>query len=619
MQHFRRICLTLCVALLPALLGATPVSSQSLEELAYRNRGVLRLSTFATIGSVNKMLTTTEGRTRALERMRQCGVTKVYLDLMRSGQWAEYDNAIAIRDFFEPRGIEVSAGITTSPGEGFGVLAPDRNGYCWSRPETREDLRKLADWVGRGFDEVIVDDFFTSSCRCDICERARGGHDWESFHLARMSRVSQEDLIEPIRALNPDCRIIIKYPQWYDKFHEYGYDIARQVHLFDRVFAGTESRNPTTQRYGYVEPFEGFFNYSWIGSAAGEKMVGAWYDYGDITPDVFREQGYQSVLAGAKEIVLFCLAPLVDEVKSPNAETTRDFIDDGEVLFDLAQTVRNREKEGLHVYKPIGGRGSAGEYYLFDYLGMMGISIVARSNAPQADNVLFSLHAMRDADLPQIVRNLDRAGTSSLTITAGVLEAWAYEPELLEIFGYGTGDIQRETFTADVVQIGTDKESVPQPLEPRFRLTPRDAEAPVTAIAGDRSTPILTAKTSPHGGLRCVLNLSTFSQEDFDAIGEMFLAPAPHPFMSLPRSAVDTIRAHLESTAPRISLPVRCGRYRFWDGLEVWENFNDEPAEVRWDAANVGYATRSPEGPRRIQGITIPPRRFVIVQPAPRD
>ena len=620
-NRFLSVCLlTIGIPVFCDVAGAQPPGEvpPTLAELARQHSHSLRLSVFADTGSVMRVLATPEGRGRALDKIRECGVSKIYIDLMRSGRWIEEALAVEIRDFFLDNGIAVSAGITTSPGEGFGVLSSDRMGYDWSRPETRRDLRRVAELAARNFDEVIVDDFFTFHCFDESADRARGGRDWEDYHQARMARVARDDLVIPIKAINPNCRTIIKYPQWYDKFHEFGYDIVQHRDTFDAVFAGTESRNPQTRRFGYVEPFEGYFNYSWIRSTSPAKTEGAWYDYGDMTPDVFREQGYQSVLAGAREIVLFNLANVVADT-----EITDAFIRDGGSLFSLVRAIQDRTIQGLHVYKPIAGRGSAGEYYIFDYLGMMGCSIVANSQPPDADSVLFSLHSMKDPKLPDLVRELDRRGIGSLTITAGLLNAWANEPDLMAIFGYHPGGVEQreQAFTQIKSRMDADGdfrvENVPEEIEVRFHLAPREAVPMVVGVRSHESTPILTAVDSPHSGKRCVLNLSTFTQEGFDAIGEMFLAPSPHPFMRLPRRAVDSIRANLDHSLPALSMPIRCGRYSYTGGVEVWENFTDEPVDVTCVDAGVSYSQTAPAPVADTppgKKFTIPPRTFVIVE-----
>lgn len=83
------------------------------------------------------------------------------------------------------------------------------------------------------------------------------------------------------------------------------FEVVGEPKLFDGVWVGTETRGQFTQRFGFVQPYEGFINFRWISTLAGNKIGGAWFDHGDCTDNDFIEQAYQSVLAGAKELVIF--------------------------------------------------------------------------------------------------------------------------------------------------------------------------------------------------------------------------------------------------------------------------------------------------------------------------
>jgi hypothetical protein len=51
-----------------------------------------------------------------------------------------------------------------------------------------------------------------------------------------MAHLSRERIRAPARRVNPQVRLIIKYPQWYDRFHERGDDVIRQTADFDRIW-----------------------------------------------------------------------------------------------------------------------------------------------------------------------------------------------------------------------------------------------------------------------------------------------------------------------------------------------------------------------------------------------
>lgn len=54
-----------------------------------------------------------------------------------------------------------------------------------------------------------------------------------------MVQLSRHYIFEAARKVNPKVKIIIKYPQRYDGFHERGCDVARETSDFNRIWLGT--------------------------------------------------------------------------------------------------------------------------------------------------------------------------------------------------------------------------------------------------------------------------------------------------------------------------------------------------------------------------------------------
>ena len=148
-------------------------------------------------------------------------------------------------------------------------------------------------------------------------------------------------MIDPARAARPDIRMIIKFPQWYDRFHLFGYDPPRMAALFDQVWVGTEVRDPKTRRMGYVQPTEGYMNFRWLASVAGTKTTGAWFDHIECPANVFADQAFMSVLAGARELTLFRLGDLM-EGHPGDAVLARRMPE----LFELAAKVSGKQPHG---------------------------------------------------------------------------------------------------------------------------------------------------------------------------------------------------------------------------------------------------------------------------------
>jgi len=73
---------------------------------------------------------------------------------------------------------------------------------------------------------------------CDAARKAKtvkignqaypvAGDTWEAYRCELMARLSQDRLLAAAKRVNPQARLIIKYPQWYDQFHERGYEVLR--------------------------------------------------------------------------------------------------------------------------------------------------------------------------------------------------------------------------------------------------------------------------------------------------------------------------------------------------------------------------------------------------------
>ncbi len=535
----------------------------------------LDIETFAVVSDVEQHLNSNSGRNRATEVMKRMEIEKIYLDLLRDGHEPDWELIEECHRYFSERGIAVSVGITTSPGTGgWGVLEPNGNCFCYTNEKTQQDLERLSTRAAELFDEIIVDDFFMTFCTCPLCDKARAGRSWEEYRSTLMAYVGRSCVVEPVHRVNPHCRVIIKYPQWYDKFHEFGYNPKLEGADFDAVWVGTETRNPLTRRFGYVQQFEGFFNFSWIASFYPEKTYGAWYDHGDITPEVFVEQGYQSVLAGAKNLTLFHLGNLLEY-----GEVQKAFVDSIPALRTLADLRLGRTPIGVHAYKPLGGRGSAGEFYIFDYLGMLGIPVVPCHDFPErADTIFLSSHSLED---PHLIDNMERhfQRGGSVVATPVFLSALAEEEEVRTRFGLDTPPISAQACEATEFLVDDGRISTLTEVRLAHRIHPSaGTETPV--VLGNEKFPIFTERLTREGGRAMVLCLSTFSQPDFDAIGERFLAPAPVSFLNLPQEAINRIRRSIVHRRPiAVDLPTRVGFYDLGDVVVV-ENFRDADVAI---------------------------------------
>ena len=289
--------------------------------------------------------------------------------------------------------------------------------FNWQNAKTQRDIERIVRMAAGIFDTFIVDDFLCTGDVSEESDKARAGRSWGRYRRELLTQVARSVFVEPAREVNPDITMIVKYPQWYDRFHLFGYDTETLPRIFDRVWVGTETRGRNTRRFGFVQPYEGFVNYRWLAGIAGEKIGGAWFDHGDCAENDFLDQAYMSVLAGARELVFFNLGDLM-QGHPDHAKLVNQF----DRLADLADFVRTHPVVGVPAYKPPNS-DPGGDMYLMDFLGMLGIPLVPVHEFPESAPVMF-LPAQAAADpnlLPRVKAALDR--DASVIVTASLLIA----------------------------------------------------------------------------------------------------------------------------------------------------------------------------------------------------
>ncbi|HWQ52845.1 MAG TPA: hypothetical protein VN442_04115 [Bryobacteraceae bacterium] len=519
----------------------------------------LQVSVYATAGDIQRHLLTAEGRERAEAALRRLGVTGIFLEGRRGGEYVNPERLREVRAWFEERGFSTAGGIATVPGEAFGERQDTKLGWLnWESPKTRRDVAGYFRENAPVFKSLIVDDFYCTADTSPISEKARGARPWATYRQDLLAGLIEPMILTPARQAHPGVRLIIKYPQWYDRFHMFGYDPARESPLFDAVWAGTEVRNPATQRMGYVQPTQGYMNFRWIASIAGERMRGAWFDHIECTGRNFVDQAWQSVLAGAGEITLFHLGDLMEGHP-------------GHALFQAAlpglqrtaSQIRGREVSGISYYKP-SGSDPADNMYLMDYLGMIGLPVVPASRYPAGSRVvILGAQAAADADLVTAVESHVKRG-ATVVVTPALLRK---VPRLQQMARVRVTPEPKPVLAVSVL-VKDRAIALATPLEIDAGI---EAEAPaITAESASGRVPWLT------GGKLIVWNVRTFSEQDFRETGEWLLPPKPLGIASIPQELADTVRSRLGFP---LSAPVRVAYYIF-GGRPCFYNFRDETVRL---------------------------------------
>ncbi|MBI2432710.1 MAG: hypothetical protein HYV26_07565 [Candidatus Hydrogenedentes bacterium] len=548
------------------------VTSEEMPALAEKYRDTLQLRAYVTVGDTIAFAESEAARQRALEVLRGLGITRVYLESYRAATVASEEALKAARDFMKESGFEVVGGIATYPGPGFGVQA--NTGLTWfnfQAEETQRALEAVVRTTARVFDSIIIDDFLCTGDTSEISDKVRGNRDWSEYRRDLLVALSQRMIIGPAREENPDITMIIKFPQWYDLFHEFGYDVPRESQLYDRVYVGTETRGANTQRYGFTQPYEGFINYRWINDIAGEKIGGAWFDHADCDANDFLDQAYQSVLAGAPELVLFSYGAL-DE-GHPGHQLLRD---DFEQLAALAELVRQHPVRGIPAYKPASSDAGT-DMYLLDQLGMLGVPLVPVSRFPEDVNTIFlPTQAASDPAIAEKVLNWLEPGMRRLLMTAGFLAA-VDSPVLAKMIQLNEPVTLAPVRTRTIID-GDETETLPTDLGLAARLDIFGARAILQAQTKSETRPYLLTVSGERSSY-IILNCETFSQADFEAVNEVLLSPRRLGLLSLPPSWVQAIRSAFGMIDFKAPARVSCQLlppHAAW----VIQNYRDDAAEI---------------------------------------
>ena len=149
----------------------------------------------------------------------QVHVDKIYLETFRDSLISEKALKSAI-PFFQKNKIQIVGGITLTKNE--------QNLYetfCYTKKEDLQKISEVVAFTAKYFDEIILDDFFFTNCKCEECFKAKGDRTWEDYRLELMTNAAKNVILKTAKSVNPKCKVIIKYPNWYDHYSEAGFNL----------------------------------------------------------------------------------------------------------------------------------------------------------------------------------------------------------------------------------------------------------------------------------------------------------------------------------------------------------------------------------------------------------
>jgi hypothetical protein len=381
---------------------SAPSFSQALWEKAKGNKDVLRISTLFTAQDCRDKINTDEGLEAAVKWCKETGLTRVFIESFRGGYYAEKETLIKARDRFEKEGFDVAGCVTTvrvgKNGVGGWGMTP-----CYTDNNTEKEFEKIFEYTASIFDLIMIDDFLFTECTCEDCIAAKGDLSWAKFRSDLLVKFSNDHIIKPAKSVNPKTEIIIKYPLWYDFFHERGYEVVRQSKDYDYTWVGTETRDYNFDlKPGGTVQYNAFFIMRWLDGIGAGKAGGGWIDALGTSSKFYVEQARQTVLGNGREIMLFHYGSLQTNSNKYDGWEGTPIADvdalkkEIPLLFDLARLIKDKPLKGIYLPK-LPNSEPIKEIYIFSYFGMLGLPLIPGHELTSKDpSVIYTTHALKD-------------------------------------------------------------------------------------------------------------------------------------------------------------------------------------------------------------------------------
>lgn len=513
----------------------------------------------------------------------QVDLDKMYIETHRDSIVVDEKTLKEVIRFFKSKGLEVGGGIT------YTISEPNYfQTFSYARQPDREFVKYVAEYTAKFFDDFILDDFFFIDVKNDDEIAAKGDRSWTEYRLELMSKAGKELVVDPAHKVNPKCKVIIKYPNWYDHFHGLGFNLDEEPKYFDGLWTGTETRDP-----GGNQHLQNYLSYNvirYFDNIAPGKNGGGWVDAGGINMGVDRyaEQVHLTMLTKTPEIILWNFMQLNNV--AINAEHHRKDWQGTGNSFDYDKMMQPKKKGkktivpstlasvssytlrqvdgflgklgnpvGIASYKPY---HSSGEDFLQNYLGMIGLPQDMHPEFLQDQKqILLTQQAVKDPAIMDKIRTQLKNG-GDVIVTTGLLKA--IKDDLADVCELYCGDLK-----AIVDDFGRHGKSDREFIIPQVKYFTNDAWEVVSAgrplRGGVSGYPVLLRNAYSNGTLY-VLTIP-------DDFGNLY---------DYPEGALNVIRRFMSKGLDMyIEGPSKVALFPYDNRTFVVENFNDTPVSVK--------------------------------------
>lgn len=515
---------------------------------------------------------------------QQVDVDKIYLETHRDLLIVPDETLEQAKQYFQKKGLEVAGGITYTIDESNNFQT-----FAYNDPADRKKVQEIAEHTAKHFDEFILDDFFFTSAKTEpeIAAKAKSKQSWTNYRLRLMTEAGRNLVLGPAKKVNPNVKVIIKYPNWYDHFQGLGFNLEEGPQLFDGIWTGTETRDPAGAQH-----LQNYLSYNvirYFDNLRPGYNGGGWVDAGglNMSMDRYAEQLHLTALAKAPEVALFAYHQLAgypfsmgprapwqglgtswsyDEMAAPIELADGTTIAPKTMARFAGVALHQADELVQHLGKPIGIKSmkrfhSRGEAFLQNYLGMIGLPQDMYPSFPQDQQVvLLTAQAAGEPKLVELISNQLRKG-GDIVITTGLLKL--EKERLADIVELDCGDLK-----ALVNDFGRHGQSERDILIPQVLYYTNDSWEVVSAgrplTGGVSGYPIL------HRGLY--------------GKGNLYVLTIPDDFGQLydyPQGALREIRKVMSRDLDAyLDAPSKVSLFMYDNRTMVVENFRDEPVEV---------------------------------------
>lgn len=542
---------------------------------------------------------------------QQVKIDKIYLETHRDLLIVNENTLKSAIRFFKSKGMKVAGGITYTIDE-----TNNFETFCYTNPEHRKKVQEIAEYTAKHFDEFILDDFFYTSCKCDLCIKAKGDLSWTDYRLRLMTDAASDLVIGPAKKVNPNVKVIVKYPNWYEHFQGLGFNLEKQPSMFDGIYTGTETRDAVSSDQ-HLQQYESYLIFRYFENLAPGRNGGGWVDSGGSTYlDRYAEQFWITLFAKAPEITMFDYRQLQSRIRPTQRgawQGTGTSFDFDAVTQPLSLSAGNAVQPtlakaagatfeqvdkflgllgnpvGIKTYRPY---HATGEDFLQNYIGMIGIPMDISPVFPD-DGQMILLTESASFD-PQIISKIKARIQSgkNVIITSGLLRA---------LQGKGIEDIAELRYTDRKALVSDFKAGWGRPVKssreiliPQINYLTNDSWEEVSALKGENGWP--------------VLHRAQYSK------GYLYVLTIPDNFADLyqyPDAVLNRIRTVASKGLDfRLEGPSRISLFCYDNGTFIIESFLAEPVTVKIFAGQAaGMITDLVTG-ESISGIAVPAPPF---------